>query len=244
MKKIEEIFRQLVLPAARDLRPENVILGRKSHPQQLTAALPLPDYMQGLRGRHALPEFCFCVKGKCVLNIDGCGYLLPAGGFCFIGRNRNHFESYAQAGQGYEILWCLPHSLERFVMQHSLYAGREYQILQSLHLQAASELVRRLDQISDEDLPWSGLQQLIVCLVEDMGNIIRKSANKEQYSLAKKAQRKYHVNLMEQAQKYIHAHYAEKLSLEQIAGVVRLNPMYFETLFHEINGMTFLKQLT
>jgi AraC-like DNA-binding protein len=244
MKKIEDIFRQQVLPAARKLRPERVIIGQKDHPARMETMVYSPDYIKKLSDRHVLPEFCVCLTGKCVVRIEGQGYLLTAGDFCFIGRNRNHFESYLQAKRDYEILWYLPHSLQRFVVQHSLYKGQEYRVLQSLHLQTTSDLVHRLDKISDENLPWPGLHRLIVCLVEEVESIVRQSVTKDLYSLAKKAQRKYHVNLMEQALQYILTHYAEKLSLKQVADMVRLNPMYFETLFHEMTGLTFLQQLT
>lgn len=43
---------------------------------------------------------------------------------------------------------------------------------------------------------------------------------------------------------YINAHYAEQLSLEQVAAQVYLNPDYFSRVFKTETGQTFINYLT
>ncbi|HAH62550.1 MAG TPA: hypothetical protein DCL73_10700 [Treponema sp.] len=46
------------------------------------------------------------------------------------------------------------------------------------------------------------------------------------------------------SKEYIESHYAEKITLEDVAGILKLNPSYFSTLFKKETGSNFLEYVT
>lgn len=54
----------------------------------------------------------------------------------------------------------------------------------------------------------------------------------------------YRAEVVEQAKRFIGKHYAEDLSLEDVAGIVHLSSEYFSRLFKQTEGTTFVQYLT
>ena len=59
----------------------------------------------------------------------------------------------------------------------------------------------------------------------------------EKYLVRKLKDENYHIT---QAQNYIANHYAEDISMQSIAGIVHLHPVYFSNLFKTVTGMNYL----
>lgn len=88
------------------------------------------------------------------------------------------------------------------------------------------------------------LQQLMQATVwPELVSTVRQAAGRlTSLVLAERSLR--HQKLMERAMQHMQQHYAEALTLEDMARVVYLSPFYFSHVFKEQTGMTFVEYLT
>lgn len=93
--------------------------------------------------------------------------------------------------------------------------------------------------LEDADILRAQLWQCIS--MEEVRSILLSTANQCRLMSAQQIPKSKNIRL---AADYIHAHYAEQLSLEQVAAQVYLNPDYFSRAFKVEMGQTFVNYLT
>lgn len=116
---------------------------------------------------------------------------------------------------------------------------------------AKSRIYELLVLISRAAITGGADAQTMLLMTHDYSQIIpRISSMEELCSWLAKAMNRFmdnlfqfsdvkHANIIHQATRYIRAHYAEKLTLDSVAGQVYLSPTYFSRIFRQETGVTF-----
>jgi AraC-like DNA-binding protein len=246
MKRLEQVLLHNVLPAAKRLKRNNIILGEESHPRRIEQHPTGPGAMESYYTHyHNLPEFCWCLSGKCIIQVDMNYYGLEAGDICLISRNTHHFESFFTARQNYEVIWFIFSSVSEILIAHCQYRQRRHKQLQSVHLEIPETIVQELDSLLEQDQASPKLTKAVSGFITGILGLYQlPPGKKEEFIFADRRKSNYQIRRILQAEEFMQEHYAEKLTLERIAKQVDLNPEYFDRLFHQLLKRTPVQYLT
>jgi AraC-like DNA-binding protein len=245
-RRLTDILLRTIIPAAGKIKPVQVITGQSGHPRQTGQMPSAPGVIESMVSHyHNMPEFCWCLSGRCAMQVGANYYLVKAGDLCLMDRNTLHFESFRTLSENYEIVWFIFPTVAECLIVHCAYRNRKYQQLQSLHFSIQRDMVRYMDTMLEQDRPQTALVAGVRKLFTLFAQYLRDPVvRKQEYIFTDKRKSNFQLRKVMRAQEYIQEHYAEKLSLEQVSRVAGFNPAYFARLFHQINRRTYVDYVT
>lgn len=239
MDNIESILQNKVFAKLGSLTKDNIITGEENHIRRtnFSPSLEESQYFH----YHNTPEFCVCINGSVIIQVDKLFYLLKGGDMCLINRNIHHGEFPTAKNNNYEIVWFIFPSVHELLVVHLRNKRKKFEQLQSLHLDIDPVTVQYIDRLFEKQN--FRVPQVVKLFKSIQKQNVTPPGNKKYYSFTDRSKNNYQVRRVLQALEFINDHYAEKITLERVAQHVNFNPEYFNRLFKKIIHNTFINYL-
>ncbi|MBI3830212.1 MAG: helix-turn-helix transcriptional regulator [Planctomycetes bacterium] len=250
-QQLISVLSNTILPMAEELTLDRLILPGAAGKKPFGNYPPSPDLSAAERGEDlqaknpiaymAHPrsvEWVFGFSGKAELAMDGKRYELSKGCMGLIPPKASHLERIYHRDQGYHLIWILAYlERNRVTIHSSSYSGGNlFQLVSGASIEKCTNVCNLFAQSAEEfqrrEFGWENM--LRSTAVEVLIRIVRHI---KEHGLGQEA-RTYQASVIDFAKSYINGHYAEPLTLEDVAHQVFLSPNYFTSLFTAKAGLT------
>jgi YesN/AraC family two-component response regulator len=219
----------------KNLKYEQVILGREQHPSRINKVYGSPDEKSSYI-HYYTQELAICTGGKCVMNIENRDYILSPGSVCVTNINKPHFELNYEKNTGYEIIWISAERKNALEIKNKIYdPDTGYKVTAHLEIRTdnpkeINPFFRKIFKAADKN--FEAIKNNICSILK----LVKIKLEKNDYKIIDTAIKpKYDMKLnkdrFEKVKEYIRKHYTENVSMKDVAGEVWLHPVYCNSLF-------------
>lgn len=190
---------------------------------------------------HTYLELVFGVSGRAELAMAGRRYALAEGEMAFIPPGVAHLERILSKRQSYHIVWLNVKPGQLYI-HSSLYSRADhFQVVRGAAFQDSAPISRCFESAAEEAQSggtyWP--QFVRARLTEGWVRVLRAIETNGTGLNTAQVQR----STIDKAKAFMQSHFAEDLTLAQIAGKVFLSPAYFSTLFSQHEKKTVFEYL-
>lgn len=211
-----------------------------------------PEHFWVQRHWHHNVEILKVVKGSYTVELNLEEYVLKAGDICFINSGELHQIEGKERDTIHNVLIFNPHILE-FVYEDEVQEGFIEPFLAHVSslpriVGAEDELYGRISGLFDQAVGLaleekSGWYFKVKLLLMEMLYEAGRSGRMVSLSSIQSASEKERIDRYKRIISYMEEHFAEKVSLEQLAGEAQCNPQYLCHFFKEIAGVSPIQYL-
>ena len=231
------------------LKYEQLILGQAEHPRRVKGSKERPS---GWTARDTMFfSVSLQVENKGSLFIEGSKYTMEPGDICILDLDSTCFLTNYKSNINCEyVRFFYNDPCELKIFNGKCAAQGDGEIVSITTIKMPKDSQKYLEEIfslQDPKGEFKGIKQLLVkwsLLIKQ--NIIKKKFKMVTYTKEMLLTRHMKANRIKKAVEYLKAHYKEKLSLEELAEMVNLHPVYFSALFKEaydFNVINFVRHL-
>jgi len=183
---------------------------------------------------HAIPELCLSLDGNPTMTLGDTCYDFSPPGLAILEAGISHSEGRQGKREPYSLLWFAHHS-KRLICIFSQYTpARGWEC--PCRLTYGSSTIGRIGKLFTDDgqLPADRFEYLRAELLTMLADLYRR----EVYGLAVDEDRAAlgHEPMLETVRDYLDQHYAQPLTLEDVADLTRMTPNYVNSLFRNWAG--------
>jgi AraC-like DNA-binding protein len=243
-----------LLAAIGSLSPSSLIPGGRTHapPPALRSLLVPRFYFEGGRDRlvrmpralsygHRVDvlEMCLALSGSPLLLVEDELYRLWDGRLGVLAPRVRHFESCGHRARPYELAWFTIHPRWASLHVTSYVPSAGYRIRTRVELgrsgNSADRIARSVARAARDPAALRALKAALIAFTDRAAQFLQAGdASLPEAGLGA---------AVESARAFIRSHYAERISVADVAEAAHLSPNYLSSLFKDATGRTILEEI-